>query len=219
MGKNFSSFENLNTLFTYLGNILRRKPEAAEMTKEAYDALTPTQQNDNTIRFITNYMSSNPSSFQVYSLPTASASLNGVIYQYVGPDTGTLTNGYTYQCKEVGGIYTWVEKPSQDSTEVTVTSSGTASSSDVHKQMITVDGTATDIDGTVYMEQSVTLSTTDPTIVTFTNATITANSVIDVYCSVWDMVPENVSCAAGTCAVTLPADEDARTVTVRIYVR
>lgn len=102
---------------------------------------------------------------------------------------------------------------------VSVASSGTASSTTVHKQTITVDGTGVDVEGTIYMEQSVTLDASDPTIATFTNAAITANSKIDVYCSVWDMVPENVSCAAGTCAVTLPADEDESTVTVGIYVR
>ena len=102
---------------------------------------------------------------------------------------------------------------------VSVASSGTASSTTVHKQTITVDGTGVDVEGTIYMEQSVTLDASDPTIATFTNVAITANSKIDVYCSVWGMVPENVSCAAGTCAVTLPADEDESTVTVGIYVR
>lgn len=102
---------------------------------------------------------------------------------------------------------------------VSIATTGTASSSDVRKQEVTVDGTAATVDGTVYMEQSVTLSTSDSTIVTFTNAIITANSVIDVYCSAWDTVPENVSCAAGTCAVTMPKVDTAVTVTVRIYVR
>ena len=102
---------------------------------------------------------------------------------------------------------------------VSVASSGTASSTTVHKQTITVDGTGVDVEGTIYMEQSVTLDASDPTIATFTNAAITANSKIDVYVPTWNLIPENVSWAAGTCAVTLPADEDESTVTVGIYVR
>lgn len=102
---------------------------------------------------------------------------------------------------------------------VSVASSGTASSTTVHKQTITVDGTGVDVEGTIYMEQSITLDASNSTIATFTNAAITANSKIEVYVSTWNLVPEDVSCAAGTCAVTFPADEDASTITVRIYVR
>jgi hypothetical protein len=102
---------------------------------------------------------------------------------------------------------------------VSVASSGTASSTTVHKQTITVDGTGVDVEGTIYMEQSVTLDASDPTIATFTNAAITAASKIEVYVSTWNLVPEDVSCAAGTCAVTFPADEDESTITVGIYVR
>ena len=102
---------------------------------------------------------------------------------------------------------------------VSVASSGTASSTTVRKQTITVDGTGVDIEGTIYMEQSVTLDASDPTIATFTNAAITADSDIEVSTSVWGLVPEDVSAAAGTCAVTFAADEDESTITVRIYVR
>lgn len=216
MSKNFSSFEDLNILFTRIGNILRGKPNVAEMTKEAYEALTPTQKNDNTIRFLTNDMTGTRTC-QVYELPTADASLINLIYQYVGATNANYTNGLFYQCQEIStGVYGWVHKPMDN---ITVTSSGTASSTNVSKQTITVNGTATDIEGTVYMEQSVTLDASDPTIATFTNAAITAASKIEVFVSTWNLVPENVSCAAGTCAVTLPADEDESTITVGIYVR
>ena len=43
---NFSTFENLNTLFTYLGNILRGKPTVVELTQAQYNALTPAQKSD-----------------------------------------------------------------------------------------------------------------------------------------------------------------------------
>ena len=40
------------------------------------------------------------SDIQVTSLPTASASELGKIYQYVGADTSSLTNGFFYECVE-----------------------------------------------------------------------------------------------------------------------
>ena len=45
---NFSTFENLNTLFTYLGNILHGKPTAVELTQAQYNALTTAQKEDST---------------------------------------------------------------------------------------------------------------------------------------------------------------------------
>ena len=71
------------------------------------------------------------------------------------------------------------------------------------------------------MEQSVTLSTSATTDVTFTNAILTANSVIDVGTSKWGVFPTNVDAetTVGTCVVTMPKVDTAVTVTVRIYVK
>lgn len=102
---------------------------------------------------------------------------------------------------------------------ISVAGSGTASSSVTHQQQITIDSTPTDIDGTVYMETTATTSTSQTTAVTFSNAAITADSVIDYYCSEWNLVPDNISCASGQCVVTLPTVTTASTVTVRIYIR
>ena len=44
---------------------------------------------------------------------------------------------------------------------------GTASSTGIRKQQITIGSTSYDIDGTAYMEQSVQTSTSDSTLVTF----------------------------------------------------
>lgn len=96
---------------------------------------------------------------------------------------------------------------------------GTASSTGIRKQQITVGNTSYDIDGTAYMEQEVTLSTSDSTLVTFTNAAIEADSAIDPFVESWDIVPENVSVAAGTCVVTLPKVDTAVSVFVRITLR
>lgn len=102
---------------------------------------------------------------------------------------------------------------------VSISSSGSASWSTVKSQNVTIDSVSTSIDGTAYMEGSILLDTDNPAIATFTNAIITANSVIDVYVSDWGVVPENVSVAAGTCVVTLPTVDTAATVTVRIYIK
>lgn len=96
---------------------------------------------------------------------------------------------------------------------------GTASSTGIRKQQITIGSTSYDIDGTAYMEQSVQTSTSDSTLVTFTNAAIEADSVVDVFVEDWDILPENVACAAGTCVVTLPKVDTAAWVFVRITLR
>ena len=46
-------------------------------------------------------------------LPTASVDELGNIYQYIGADTATLTNGYFYQCVADGAGYKWEEKKVQ----------------------------------------------------------------------------------------------------------
>ena len=112
--------------------------------------------------------------------------------------------------------------------EVSVDWDGTASSTDTcHQELIikdinqfgTLDTSHIWIDGTTYMQQDVLLSTSDVTIATFTNNDIEADSDIEVSVSDWNCVPENVSVAAGTCAVTLPKVDTAATVRVRIYIR
>ena len=100
-------------------------------------------------------------------------------------------------------------KPSIPS--VSIAGNGTASSSAIHSQQVTINSTATNIDGTVYMEYTATAAT-----FTFTNAAITANSAIDVYTDTWGDNPSGVTVSAGTCSVSFSASQ-ART--VRIYIR
>lgn len=102
---------------------------------------------------------------------------------------------------------------------VSVAHSGTASSTTARKQQITVNNVAYDVDGSVYMEQEVILSTSAATTVTFTNASITANSVIEFGCSKWGIVPDDIAASSGSCVVTLPKVSTSETVTVRIYLR
>lgn len=52
---------------------------------------------------------------QVSSLPNASQSLLGVIYQYTGSTTNDYINGFFYQCTEENSSYIWKNKPVQES--------------------------------------------------------------------------------------------------------
>ena len=49
----FSTFENLNTLFTTIGNKLKGKLETVNLTQAQYDALTPAQKMNGKAYFIT----------------------------------------------------------------------------------------------------------------------------------------------------------------------
>lgn len=56
-------------------------------------------------------------SIQVSTLPTASATNVGKIYQYVGATTENLTNGYFYECVSDGELtptYSWEQKDVQE---------------------------------------------------------------------------------------------------------
>ena len=71
----------------------------------------------------------------------------------------------------------------------------------------------------VYFEQSVTLSTSQTTTVTFTDARILATSFIEPAISVWGIFPEDVTVANGSCTVVMPKVSSAQTVTVGIFIK
>lgn len=102
---------------------------------------------------------------------------------------------------------------------VAVSKKGTASSSAFRKQVITIDNVDTEIDGSAYMEQSVTLSTSSTTTVTFTNAAIDDGAMLTVASSLWNLVPDDITLASGSCTITLPKWATAETIGVRLYVR
>lgn len=66
---------------------------------------------------------------QFTSMPTASATIEGRIYQYIGETDANYTNGYFYKCVESGGSYIWVLCPVMDAQTVSnlVTSISSAS--------------------------------------------------------------------------------------------
>lgn len=102
-------------------------------------------------------------------------------------------------------------KPSIPS--VSVSHTGTATSSTVRKQQITIDNVSYDVDGSAYME-----ATANSASFAFTNAAILETSKIDVYSDTWGDNPSNVEVVSGggTCNVTF---SDAKTRTVGIEIR
>ena len=102
---------------------------------------------------------------------------------------------------------------------VTVDHTGTASDTGVRYQRIGVNGVYSEIDGTKYMEQTQTLSTSADTTFTFTNAAITANSDISVQVSKYGVVASDMVISAGSCVLTFPQSDSAISLTVRIYIR
>ena len=96
---------------------------------------------------------------------------------------------------------------------------GTASATGVRYQRVGIGTVYTEIDGTKYMEQTKTLSTSADTTYTFTNAAITADSLIQPYGSIFGIVPSNITTSAGSCVVTIPKHGTAVSLKVRIYIR
>lgn len=142
-------------------------------------------------------------------------------------DEYTLTNKnttYSSQSAASGGTavslcttgekYTWNSKST-----VTIDSTGTASASGTKYERVGINGVYTEIDGTKYMEQTKTLSTSAATTYTFTNSAITANSLIDPYTSIFGVMPSNIETTGGTCTVTIPSYSSAVSLKVRIYIR
>lgn len=99
---------------------------------------------------------------------------------------------------------------------------GTASATDVRYQRIGIGSTYTEINGTKYMEQSLTTSTSTDTTYTFTNSAITTSSEIEVSTDQWGVYPSNVTVTVtnnvGTCTVTIPKQSTSSTLGVRIHI-
>ena len=102
---------------------------------------------------------------------------------------------------------------------VSVGFTGTASASGVRYQRIGINGSYSEINGTKFMEQTKTLSTSADVTYTFTNAAITADSVIEPYCSIFGVSPSSITVSAGSCAIVIPKYSSAVSCKVRIYIR
>ena len=102
---------------------------------------------------------------------------------------------------------------------VSVGFTGTASASEVRYQRIGINGSYSEINGTKFMEQTKTLSTSADVTYTFTNSAITADSVIEPYCSIFGVSPSSITVSAGSCAIVIPKYSSAVSCKVRIYIR
>ena len=102
---------------------------------------------------------------------------------------------------------------------VEVNYTGTASASGVRHQRIGVNGVYTAIEGTKYMEQTKTVSTSTDTTYTFTNSNITANSKVFPWASEWGIVPSSVTVSSGSCSVVIPKQSSAHSLAIGIYIR
>ena len=129
----------------------------------------------------------------------------------------SLSNGqileYDNTTDPLNPVWKNVNKPTIPS--VSVDHTGTASTTAVRKERITINSVDYDIDGSVYMEDS---DSGTKTTFNFTNAAITSTSVIDVYTDTWGDNPSSVTVDGSTnkCTVTFSA---AATRTVRIYIK
>lgn len=153
--------------------------------------------------------------------------------------TGSVTQGST-DVLESGGAYSALALKANTADLATVATSGdyddltdkptipaatsisytgTASATGVRYQRVGIGTVYTEIDGTKYMEQTKTLSTSADTTYTFTNAAIKADSLIQPYGSIFGVVPSNITTSAGSCVVTIPKHDTAVSLKVRIYVR
>lgn len=71
----------------------------------------------------------------------------------------------------------------------------------------------------LYLTQSVTLSTSADTTVTFSNAAITTDSMIDVYTDTYGVNPSDVAVTTGTCTLTFAKVSTAQTISARIEIK
>ena len=100
---------------------------------------------------------------------------------------------------------------------VTIDRTGTASASAVSYQRVGIDGIYTEVDGTKYMQQTLTQSTAGDKTFTFSNSAITTSSIIDVYATDGKSY-KSITTASGSVSIvyTMAASES---LTVRIYIK
>ena len=85
-------------------------------------------------------------------------------------------------------------------------------------QYLTINGVESIIDGTGYMQKTQNLSTTTDSTYTFSNAAITADSVIDVFTSIFNVVPKDIQLSNGQCKVIFDPYTSAASMTCKIFV-
>lgn len=107
-----------------------------------------------------------------------------------------------------------------DVQSVEVTTYGTASASTTKSKVVEINGAGgTDYVLEEYMQQTITTSTSADVTATFTNQSITTDSDIEVKFDKWGIVPSNVVTTAGQCVVTIPKQDTAYSLGVKIIIK
>lgn len=99
-----------------------------------------------------------------------------------------------------------------------VGTTGTASSTAVSYQYIKAAGSTYEIKGTKYMQQSKTVSTSADTTFTFSNAAITTSSTIKAFANKFGVAPKNMTISNGSCVITVPKQDSAYSLSIKIYI-
>ena len=108
--------------------------------------------------------------------------------------------------------------PTSQLPSYTVSNEGQATASTIAYQAITIGNTEYKIDGSVYMEQTQSVTANTDTTFTFTNSIITGNSGIDAWASIYGLQPKSITTSNGSCAVVFNVDTSTN-LTCRIYIR
>ncbi len=99
---------------------------------------------------------------------------------------------------------------------------GTASSTQIREWDLIVDKSGTTyayvMPSSRYMEQTIVTSTSQDVTATFTNSAITTGSAIKVWANKFGIVPSNVVTTSGQCVVTIPKQDTAFSLGIRIYI-
>ena len=189
MSHQFSTFENLNTLFTYLGGKLRVKPTVVRLTKNEYDALTSAQKHDTT------------KAYYIYDWDPTPATII---------DDTTTSTTKTWSSQKIS-------QSSGGSTVSITTRTGTDTA--LGGQFITINNVETLINGTGWMEKTQTTSTSANNVFTFTNAAITADSIIDPYTNINGLYPKDIQLTDGQCSVIFDPYDSVISMSCKIYIK
>lgn len=101
-----------------------------------------------------------------------------------------------------------------------IVDAGDATATTYTQKNVVVADTVYELPGTKYMQQVVSLSTSDKVSVVFTNNIFLDSDIaIDVFTNVAGLGYESINVVGNTCTVTYPIQESPVTATIRIYLR
>lgn len=136
-------------------------------------------------------------------------------------DYDNTTSGLTASSVQsaVDEVNTKANTANTTANSIGLSTTGTASDTGVCKQSLVKNGVSTTVYGSVYMEDEQELSASESTSFVFTNSLITADSVIDIYFTELNLMPDTVTTIDGECTITFPPQKQEITVGCRIYIK